>query len=491
MATSAVHSARKGVERASEEASDTKGFEALESARALVGSSFPALCARVVTSVTALAEGYDIGCISGVAVLLREDLKLTSKQVGVLVGIMNYAVMCGAPLGGMMADAWGRKKALAATYVLLIVGALIMAAAQSFMHVLLGRVVMGVGVGAGLSVVTSYITEVSPKRYRGIFVGLEDFFLVIGISCGYVLNYALDVPGYGWRYMVGIGAVAPMGALLMLLLPQLLESPRWTMLRGQREQAEEDLRLLVGDDEARKMLQEWGRPAPLCTWAEVLSPKGTWRRQSLRVAVFIMALSLICGIGTTTVYMGTIFATDVNLHEAAKMTSIVGGLRIVVQTVSSFVLVDLWGRRPLMLVTLAGATLALGATAFAYWAQAAMMPYKFLPFLAFNLVYSFGLGPVSFIYPAEIMPSDLRSKGVSLGTMVGRGLCGTINIMFPMAMDAIGLAGIFACFAAVNSVGLAFVFLCAPESKGHSLEEMHALFPSGEEQQEDGDKHNA
>mmetsp|Transcript_16482 Transcript_16482/g.41496 ORF Transcript_16482/g.41496 Transcript_16482/m.41496 type:complete len:121 (+) Transcript_16482:1-363(+) len=120
-----------------------------------------------------------------------------------------------------------------------------------------------------------------------------------------------------------------------------------------------------------------------------------------------------------------------------------------------------------------------------------MMPYKFLPILAFNLVYSFGLGPVSSIYPAEIMPSDIRSKGVSLGSMVGRGLSGTINIMFPVAMDAIGLAGIFACFAAVNSVGLAFVFLCAPESKGHSLEEMHALFPSGEEQQEDGDKHNA
>eukprot|EP00444_Apocalathium_aciculiferum_P036727 CAMPEP_0183483984 /NCGR_PEP_ID=MMETSP0370-20130417/178691_1 /TAXON_ID=268820 /ORGANISM="Peridinium aciculiferum, Strain PAER-2" /LENGTH=742 /DNA_ID=CAMNT_0025677269 /DNA_START=102 /DNA_END=2332 /DNA_ORIENTATION=- len=593
MATSAVHSARKGVERASEEASDAKDYEAGEGTHALVGSSFPALCARVVTSVTALAEGYDIGSISGVAVLLREDLKFTSKQVGVLLGIMNYAVMCGAPLGGWMADALGRKKALALTYVMLIVGALTMVTAQNFMHAFLGCVVTGMGVGVGLSVVTSYITEVSPKRYRGTLVGLQEFFFIIGIACGYVLNYALDIPGYGWRYMVGIGAITPMGAMLMLLLPHFLESPRWTMLRGQlaqaeadlrllvghdeaREmlqewgrpvplctwaevlspkgtwghhsdgrdadaappaffgvaslamlrgqlaQAEADLRLLVGHDEAREMLQEWGRPVPLCTWAEVLSPKGTWRRQSLRVAVFIMALSLTGGIGTTTVYMGTIFATDVNLHEAAKMTSIVGGMRIVVQTVSSFVLVDLWGRRPLMLVTLAGATLALGATAFAYGAQAAMMPYKFLPFLAFNLVHSFGLAPVAWIYPAEIMPSDLRSKGVSLGTMVGRGLCGainimfpvamdaiglagifacfaavgrglsgTINIMFPVAMDAIGLAGIFACFAAVNSVGLAFVFLCAPESKGHSLEEMHALFPSGEEQQEDGDKHNA
>jgi len=479
------------VKRSSEEASDAKGYEALECARALVGRSFPALFARVVTSVTALAEGYSLGCISGVAVLLREDLKFTSKQVGVLLGIMNYAVMCGAPLGGWMADALGRKKALALTYVMLIVGALTMVTAQNFMHAFLGCVVTGMGVGVGLSVVTSYITEVSPKRYRGTLVGLQEFFFIIGIACGYVLNYALDIPGYGWRYMVGIGAITPMGAMLMLLLPHFLESPRWTMLRGQLAQAEADLRLLVGHDEAREMLQEWGRPVPLCTWAEVLSPKGTWRRQSLRVAVFIMALSLTGGIGTTTVYMGTIFATDVNLHEAAKMASIVGGLRIVVQTVSSFVLVDLWGRRPLMLVTLAGATLALGATAIAYWAQAAMMPYKFLPFLAFNLVHSFGLAPVAWIYPAEIMPSDLRSKGVSLGTMVARGLSGTINIMFPVAMDAIGLAGIFACFAAVNSVGLAFVFLCAPESKGHSLEEMHALFPSGEEQQEDGDKHNA
>jgi len=439
-------------------------------------ASLHAWCARGVASVTALAEGYDIGSISGVAVLLRRDLGLTSQQVGEVIGILNFAMIAGAPLGGWLADAVGRKKALGATYVALIAGSIVMALATSFELVLLGRLVLGIAIGAGFSIVTAYITEVSPKSHRGAFVGLEDLFLVAGISVGYAFNYLLDGIPYDWRWMVGIGAIPPALAFALLFLPQVLESPRWQMLQGDCVNAEQGLALLVGQEEATKMLAEWGQQAPPCSWAEVLCPRGAWRQKAILAGIGITVMSLLSGINTMTVYIGTILAGELPANQVFLLSTLIGTCRICMLLLAVFVLLDGWGRKPVMLVSFTGMSIFMCLLSYFYSAQVPAMPMKFVAILAYNLVYSVGLGPASFVYASEILPTEVRSKAFSLGTMLSRLIAGFLTLAFPQVKDDCGLHCIFAFFAITNTIGLLVVARFAPETNGTSLEEMHRLF---------------
>lgn len=282
-----------------------------------VKASGAAIFARTVTSVTALAEGYDFGSFSGVLVLLMEDVALSSTQVGVLLSSIFVGMIIGAPLGGALADTSGRKKALFLSYTGLIVGCLAMSLSSSFAELLVGRLVQGVGIGAGFSVVTTYITEVSPSDKRGLYVCLEELFVVVGVTCGYWFNFLLAGVPNDWRWMLGIGAAPACLAMLLLLSPRFLESPRWRMLQGQTQQATVDLVSLVGDREAHKMLEQWKeRQQPDIAWSELICPQGKWRRRSTFAGIGVLAAQQLCGISMLSAYIASILSAELPPRQA-------------------------------------------------------------------------------------------------------------------------------------------------------------------------------
>merc|ERR1719230_224835 len=103
---------------------------------------------------------------------------------------------------------------------------------------MLGRVLLGVGVGMGMSAVSSYIAEVAPAQHRGLFSSLEEMFIVLGIVAGYYCSYLLYGVSNDWRWMLGLGAVAPTIFTVLLLTPLFPESPRFLLLSGRTDEAE-------------------------------------------------------------------------------------------------------------------------------------------------------------------------------------------------------------------------------------------------------------
>lgn len=435
----------------------------------------PALWARIVTSVTGLAEGYDIGCLSGALVLLRRDLQLSSQQTGGLVGVFYFAMAFGAPLGGMLADVLGRKTAMAFTYITLSVGSLIMALAQELLQLLVGRVILGLAVGAGFSIVTTYITEVAPKNHRARYVGLEDLFLVIGIVLGNFFNYALVGLPNDWRLMLGLGAIAPVFALCML--PMIPESPRWLMLHGNTALAEETLRAIVGKEEANRMVEEWGTQTPaVASWSDVLLPRSKWRQRALVAGVCVQIFAMLSGVSVIVAYMGTMFSLEVSDDKAFLLSTAIAGSRLVALACSIFCLVDVVGRKPVLLVSIGGIALSLAFLAYLYHAEAAVIPFKFAAVALFNISFSLGMGPVPFIYTAEVFDNDVRSKSVAFANFLARSVAGILTLLFPYAREAIGFATIFLVLACVNVAGMFFFVFYVPETRAMSLEEMHKIF---------------
>jgi Sugar (and other) transporter. len=150
-------------------------------------------------------------------------------------------------------------------------GSLYNALVNDYLNFVIARTITGIGVGADLAIVNTYIGEVAPSNGRAKYTSFVFLFSTIGAGLGLWLGLLLTTPpapfplglpvalggsGFlatnGWRVMYGIGALlALIGLILRFNLP---ESPRWLISKGRLEDAE---RVVMGMEEraSRKLGQ--------------------------------------------------------------------------------------------------------------------------------------------------------------------------------------------------------------------------------------------
>src|SRR5207237_6245766 len=111
------------------------------------------------------------------------------------------------------------------TSLIFIVGALVCALCTSLTMLLVGRVIVGLGIGLSSTTVPVYISEVAPARARGWQVSLFQLAITVGILVAYLVDYALSA-SEGWRWMLGLavvpGLILGTGMLVMPEAPSLL-----------------------------------------------------------------------------------------------------------------------------------------------------------------------------------------------------------------------------------------------------------------------------
>lgn len=448
-----------------------------------------ALRVRILTSIISLAEGYDIGVVNGAVVLFKEELGLTPVQVGIALSIFPLHVAIAAPTAASLADWAGRKAAMMVSSICLIVGGILMASATNFEMLVVGRATAGFGVGTGITAVTAYMSEVSPARERGFYGSLEELFVNVGNVAGYLINVALLGVPYDWRWMLGLGilpAVAVMGTLMLpYTLTGIPESPRYLQKKGKHSEARAILLDLLHGDEAEvnRAFQDWAAESTLevgmATWPESLVAFCTTMRRQALAGIGCGVLNMFTGImlmmvTTTSLLMGAGMTKELAMRASVGLGAAKAGVML---SVAWFAL-DAWGRRPLLLSSLAFCALstALGAAAAAFaWGNAWVVLFLCL----FVTGYSFGVGPVPWVYMPEVLGSRFRGKGCALG-LAGARLCAVAHLfLFPMAFPIIGVAGLFLFLFVVNVLGYLYVFLLCPETKGQSLENIpKSAFPT-------------
>lgn len=101
-----------------------------------------------------------------------------------MVGALNLVAAFGALVAGKTADRLGRKPTIAVACAVFIVGAGMMSASHTFVPLLIGRVVTGIGVGCAMVIAPVYITELAPPDVRGMLVSLTDICINLGIVLG-------------------------------------------------------------------------------------------------------------------------------------------------------------------------------------------------------------------------------------------------------------------------------------------------------------------
>jgi MFS transporter, SP family, galactose:H+ symporter len=432
-----------------------------------------------------LLFGYDTGVISGALLFLRDVFHLSSLMQGVLTSIALAGAAAGAAVAGGLADRFGRRPVLLVIAVVFTIGGIISALAPDLTTLLVGRLLVGIGIGVASMLTPLYLAETAPARSRGAMVSLNQLMITVGILVSYLVGYAFAHGGQ-WRWMLGLGALP--GAVLavgMLVLP---ETPRWLAGHDRMADAEASLRRLRGPDTDVS--------AELSTLrADLVREKRSQRREELKRAG--MRLPLIIGVGlaifqqitgiNTVIYFAPTIFQGAGLSSASASILATAGIGAVnvVMTLVAIRLIDHVGRRALLLVGLAGMTVSLCVLAggFQLGTQSGAVGWITAASIAGYVgFFAVGLGPVFWLLIAEIFPLAVRARGMSYATIANWSFNLLVALTFLSLVDVLGRTGTFLLYAALTVAAFVFTYKLVPETMGRSLEQIEGEMAGGSAQ---------
>jgi MFS transporter, SP family, galactose:H+ symporter len=415
--------------------------------------------------------GYDTGVISGALLFIKADFHLSSFEQSSVVSVLLLGAMAGAVSAGTVADRIGRRATLGLLGVIFTIGIAIAALANGYVMMLVGRVVLGLGVGGVSALVPTYLSEISPAQIRGRMLTLNQLLITIGLLAAYLVNAVFSSSG-DWRAMFWVGAIPSVAlALASLRLP---ESPAWLVRQGRTDDAKAMIGSVAGpegadqviaryarEDEARREAQRGERPGTRV----LLAPHV---RAALVVGFVLAAIQQFGGINTILYYAPTIMQeTGLSASNSIYYSVAIGVINLGM-TVVSLRLVDRLGRRPLLIGSLAGMLVSLVLLGLSFVAELSSV-VTLLCMLIYIMSFAIGMGPVFWVLLGEIFPPRERAEGVSAGSTVNWLSNFVVSLAFLPLVTAIGQGETFWVFALVCAFAVWFVGRYVPETKGRNF----------------------
>ncbi|QHO27837.1 Inositol transporter [Arachis hypogaea] len=416
-----------------------------------------------------LLFGYDTGVISGALLYIKEDFEQVKNSYffqELIVAMALVGAIFGATIGGYINDVLGRKMAIIVADFCFAVGSLIMAIAPNPYVIIIGRFLVGLGVGAASVTAPVYIAEVSPSEIRGGLVGFNALMITGGQFLSFVINYALTkVPGT-WRWMLGVAGSPAVNKkeAAANVLSKIYPSPR----------LEDEIEILEFH------LEKEQKNKVKVNYSDVFKLK------EIRVAFIcgagLQAFQQFTGISIVMYYSPIIIQlAGFKSNDAALFLSlIVSGLNAG-GTILGIYLIDASGRKKLTLGSLSGVAIALtifSVACFIIGHGNASQVYAWLAIVGLALYIIFfapGMGPVPWAVNSEIYPEEYRGICGGMSATVNW-ICSVImSISFLSVVDAIGLGGSFMILLGVTVVAIVFVIIYMPETKGLTFEECPTL----------------
>jgi sugar porter (SP) family MFS transporter len=418
-----------------------------------------------------LLFGFDTAVISGATNALQAQFALTPASLGFTVASALIGTVLGSLIAGAPADRYGRKAIMLSVAIAYVVSSLGTALAHDWALLIAFRFLGGIAIGAASVVTPIYIAEVSPARFRGRLVAMNQLNIVLGILIAFLSNYIIAQilpPETAWRWMFGIVAVP---SILFLLVTFFLpESPRWLAVHGHRQRAVAAMTQLGFSDPGAELLRieaadrrEAAKGAPSLFQASHSLP--------VACAIAIAMFNQLSGINALLYYAPRIFELAGAGADSALLQSVaVGGTNLLFTALALF-LIDRFGRKPLLFV---GSIVCAAALLLVGWQLERAAPNGTLilaGLLAFIAAFAVSQGAVIWVFISEVFPSSVRGKGQALGSTTHWVMAAIITWLFPVVADAVG-GWVFAFFGGMMLLQFLWAWKVMPETNGVALEDM-------------------
>jgi sugar porter (SP) family MFS transporter len=436
-----------------------------------------------VGALGGLLFGYDTGVISGALLFLRDEFHLGPAMQGMVTAAVLLGAVISSAASGILADRFGRRTMLIFSAVLFAIGAVATGLGPGIFWLVGGRLVVGCAIGIASYTSPLYISESAPAGIRGALVSLSQLLITVGIVVAYLVDYVFAYPT-GWRWMFGL-AICPAIGLGggMFFLP---DSPRSLINRGYNEKAKQVLIRIHGrTEEGLIEMEKISQIAKLdedlgqVGWRELLLPAV---RPALIVGIGLAVFQQFVGINTIIYYAPTIFEwAGFSSHAIAILATGGVGMANVLMTLVAMVLLDRWGRRPLLFAGLAGMIVTLVWLGINFLRpEAERGGVAVIVLTLYVASFAISLGPIFWLIISEIYPLRVRGRAMSIATFANWLSNMVIGFTFPLLIVALGAPVTFWFYALIGIVALVFSYLLVPETKGRTLEEIEAhWFKSG------------
>src|ERR1700691_2866675 len=339
-------------------------------------SRAPLAMALAVSTLGGLLFGYDNIVISGAIGYLRNLFHLDAAGVGWAAGCALICCVVGRAGAGTVADFLGRKKGLALCAVCFTLSSCGMLFAGSLNQFVGWRLLGRLGIGAASVIAPNYIAEIAPTRVRGRCVTLYQMGIVVGILAAVFVNMLIQRMGdeawntaTGWRWMF-LAGVVPAILFGLMILPA-VESPRWLMKMGRRDQAIDVLTRINGADAARREAAEI--ESALATEEGHISELFTTFRRPLLLGIMLAGLQQISGITPLFSFLPEIFRSAGTATSDAFFQSVLVSLINLPFTLFALWLVDRAWRKTLILAGTAVQFVSLAMVGWFYHVHASSL----------------------------------------------------------------------------------------------------------------------
>ncbi|KAJ6797988.1 putative sugar carrier protein C [Iris pallida] len=223
----------------------------------------------------------------------------------------------------------GRKWSMFGGGITFLAGAAVNGAAQDVFMLILGRILLGIGIGFANQSVPVYLSEMAPARLRGMLsIGFQ-LMINVGILAANLINYASSKikGGWGWRVSLALAAVpAAIITVGSLFLP---DTPNSLIERGHDEEARHMLQRIRGTgvdiaEEYNDLVAASGESkAVKHPWANIANRK---YRPQLTMAIMIPFFQQLTGINVIMFYAPVLFKTIGFGSDASLMSGVITGL---------------------------------------------------------------------------------------------------------------------------------------------------------------------
>jgi MFS family permease len=435
-----------------------------------------------------ILDGLEVTIVGNIASRLTESgsgITINAGQIGTAAAFYVAGACVGALFFGQLTDRFGRKKLFLITLGVYLVATAATAFSFAPWYLFLFRFITGMGIGGEYAAINSAIDELIPARVRGrvdlIINGTYWFGAALGsVAAIVLLNENLFSVNVGWRLAFGLGVI--LGIAILFVRRNVPESPRWLVIHGREQEAEE----IVSDIE-QAVEQETGQQLSEPDESITIRQRKTVPfRLIARTAVkdyprrTILGLALF--VGQAFIYNAVTFNLGTLISKYFGVSSSDVPYWFVVFAIGNLLgpltlgrLFDTVGRKPMISFCYLGSAAMLGVTAILFTGGSLAIG-SFMALICVTFFIASAGASSAYLTVSEIFPLETRALAIAgfyaVGTAIG-GITGPLlfgGFINSGSVDQVALG--FWIGAVVMAIGGVAELFFGVKAEGKSLEEI-------------------
>lgn len=449
---------------------------------------------QVLAAVVAQLGTINTGMTFGFSAIALPQLQEANSTIPIVEGSSEESWIAsmssiGTPIGcfasGYMMDALGRKRSLIITEIPALLGWILIAFATDIRMIYAGRFFVGLGSGMVGAPARVYTGEVTQPHLRGMLTA----FASIGVSTGVLIEYALG-SALSWNVCAAISGILPLAALLLMFL--FPETPSYLISRSRPEKARKALKQFRGstyniNQEMETLINFSNKNniKRLTGFREIVS--ALLKPNALKPFTLLFLYFLIYQWSGTNVI--TFYAVEIFQDSGATLNkylaAVILGIVRLSSTIAACILCRKCGRRPLTMVSSIGCGLSMVGLGGYMWLKnywtANSLPlvatwFPVLCIFAYTVTCTLGFLVIPWIMIGEVYPVQVRGIIGGLTTMAAHSFIFMVVKTYPFLARALTRHGTFILYGCISLFGTIYFYLCLPETKGKTLQEIEDYF---------------